>query len=145
MEIDLTGIAAAAVTGIFGILGAVLLAIIQAKIKNQQMAELLSAAVKNSLGKMQQATVGQLSNVALLHPTIPAAIAPGVQYVVDHAPEALTHFGITPEAVADKIEAQIGLAEIATNLAVTASPAPIIAAPLGPVPVDAGNELPASV
>lgn len=134
MTVDLTGIAVATITGVFSILGAVLLAIIQAKIKNAQMVALLSSAVTNSLGKIQQATLDQVKDAAILHPELPPALAVGAQYVADHAPEALAHFGITPEAVADKIEAQIGLQEIATNLAVSGNATPAVVPPLAPSP-----------
>jgi hypothetical protein len=140
MTVDLTGIAAAAITGAFTVLGAVLLAIIQSKIKNAQMASLLSEAVKNSLGKIQNATIVQVNGAAMLHPTLSPNLAVGVQYVVDHAPEAMSHFDITPDAIADKIVAQIGLSNIATNLAVSANATPAIAAPLSQVPVEAGTE-----
>jgi hypothetical protein len=130
VAVDLTGIATATIAGIFGILGIVIPMIIQAKIKNKQMADLLTAAVKNSLGKIQQATVEQVRQAEFLHPTLPANLAIGAQYVADHAPEALAHFGITPEAVADKVEAAIGLKEIENNIAVSASAAPVVVPPL---------------
>jgi hypothetical protein len=134
MVVDLTGIATATIAGIFGILGIVLPMIIQAKIKNQQMVELLQASVANSLGKIQQATEVQIQAAKFLHPELPPALALGVQYVADHAPEALEHFGITPEAVADKIEAQLGLAEIATNLAASGSSTTSTVPPLAEIP-----------
>lgn len=134
VAVDLTGIAVAAVSGVFSILGAVLLAIVQTKIKNKQMADLLASAVKNSLGKIQQATIDQVRQAEFLHPQLPPALAVGTQYVADHAPEALAHFGITPEAVADKIEAQIGLKEIETNIAISASATPAVVPPLAPSP-----------
>lgn len=143
MTVDLTGIATTAIGGLFAVLGPVLLYIIQAKIKNKQMADLLASTVQNSLGKIQQATEAQVANAAILHPSLPPAIAVGAQYVADHAPEALAHFGITPAAVADKIEAQIGLSNIATNLAVSASPSPVVAKPLDPVPVTGPAGIPA--
>jgi hypothetical protein len=134
MTVDLTGIAVATVSGVFSILGMVLLAIIQSKIKNAQMAELLASAVKNSLGKIQQATVDQVRQAEFLHPQLSPALAVGTQYVADHAPEALAHFGVTPEAVADKIEAQIGLKNIENNIAISASATPAVVPPLAPSP-----------
>jgi hypothetical protein len=132
--VDLTGIAATVIAGIFGILGVVIPIIIQAKIKNKEMADLLTSAVNNGLGKIQQATAEQIKSAQFLHPKLPANLAVGAQYVVDHAPEALAHFGITPVAVADKIEAAIGLKEIQNNIAVSASALPIA------VPVLNSNE-----
>lgn len=134
MAVDLTGIAVAAVGGFFSVLGIVLVAIIQAKLKNREMADLLANAVRNSLGKIQQATEDQVRHAVFLHPTLPPALAVGTQYVADHAPEALEHFGITPAAVADKIEAAIGLTEIQSNIALTASASPLIVPPLAPSP-----------
>jgi len=134
VTVDLTGIATAAVGGAFSVFGALALAMLQAKIKNKETRDLLDAAVRNSLGKIQQATDAQLDHAAALHPSLPPALAVGVQYVADHAPEALDRFGITPGAVADKIEAQIGLAAIATNLAVSGNATTAVAAPLEPVP-----------
>jgi hypothetical protein len=135
MTVDLTGIAVSIVAGLFAVLGPVLLAIIQSKVKNQQMRDLLATTVQNSLGKIQQATDAQLLSAIALHPTLSPKMAVGVQYVADHAAEAVDHFGITPGAVADKIEAQIGLAHIATNLAVSGSATPAVPGPLDPVPV----------
>ncbi len=98
------------------------------------MADLLSSAVDSSLGKMQQATDLQLKQAAVLHPTLSPQLAVGVKYVTDHAPEALDHFGITPEAVAEKVEAAIGVKNIETNLAVSSNATPQVVAPLDPVP-----------
>lgn len=134
MVVDLTGIAVAAVGGFFSVLGLVLVAIIQLKLKDKAMADLLASAVRNSLGKIQQATEAQIRDAQFLHPTLPPDLAVGTQYIVDHAPEALEHFGITPAAVADKVEAAIGLTEIQNNIAITASAAPVIVRPLAPSP-----------
>ena len=132
---DLTGIAVSLIAGLFAVLGPVLLAIIQSKVKNQQMRDLLATTVQNSLGKIQQATEAQILSAAVLHPKLSPRLAVGAQYVADHAAEAIDHVGVTPEAVADKIEAQIGLAHIATNLAVSGSATPAVPGPLDPVPV----------
>jgi len=35
-------------------------------------------------------------------------LAVGVQYVIDSVPGAINHFGLTPEAIAQKIEAKLG-------------------------------------
>lgn len=135
MTYDLTGIAVAIATGIFGVLGIVLPLLINARIKDSQAAATLGAAVKNSLGAMQVATEGVLTN---LHPTValpvipgaPPQLASGVQYVLDHAGPEAARFGITPAAIADKINAQIGLTNIAANIAVAATPLKPITAPV---------------
>jgi len=139
VEVDLTGIAVAAVSGIFSVLGIMLLTIIQAKIKNKEMAELLAAAVKNSLGKIQQATIDQVGEAMSLHPEMSSALAVGAQYVVDHASEALAHFSITPEAVADKVEAAIGLTEIQNNIA-TVGAVPLAPSAPGAVAADLNRD-----
>ena len=136
MTYDLTGIAVSILTGIFGVLCIVLPLLINARIKDAQAAATLGTAVKNSLGAMQLATEGVVTN---LHPTIvlpiipgaPPQLASGVQYVLDHAGPEAARFGITSAAIADKINAQIGLTNIEANLAVAVSPLkPIGAAPV---------------
>ena len=64
---------------------------------------------------------------------VPDSLAPGVQYVLDHAGVEAERFGISPAAIADKVVAQIGLAQIATNQAVAASASPKVPDPLGPL------------
>ncbi len=132
--IDLTGIAIATVSGTFSILAIVVPAWLASKMKDKAAAAVVSEAVKNSLGALQQATT---SEITAFHPQIagvPDALAPGVKYVLDQAGPEAARLGITPAAIAQKIEAKVGLANIATNLALTASPAPIVVAPLDPVP-----------
>lgn len=133
MTIDLTGIAVAATGGIFSTLGIVLLAIIQAKIKNQQARDVLSAAIGNSLGAMQKAAT---SEIQVLHPQIagvPDSLAPGVRYVLDQAGSEAESLGVTPASIAAKIEAKLGLQNILTNLATTANATPTVVAPLAQV------------
>lgn len=143
MILDLTGIATAVIAGVFSVLAIVLPLLINARIKDSQAAATLGAAVRNSLGAMQIATEGVLTN---LHPTIalpvipgaPPQLASGVQYVLDHAGTEAARFGITPAAIADKINAQIGLDNIAANIAVAVAPlkpvnmVPVAAAPPPP-------------
>lgn len=131
--VDLTPLALMVLAAVCGVIGRVGLAIIRAKVKNQEMRELLEVAFGNSLGKIQQASAQQIVSAAALHPMVDPRLAVGVQYVADHAGEALDHFGISEESVADKIEARIGVASIATNLAITANATTAIAAPLAPV------------
>lgn len=140
MTYDLTGIAVSILTGIFGVLGIVLPLLINARIKDSQAATVLGAAVKNALGAMQVATEGVVTN---LHPTValpvipgaPPQLASGVQYVLDHAGPEAARFGITPAAIADKINAQIGLSNIAANIAVAVAESP--PKPIGAAPVAA--------
>ena len=97
----------------------------------------LGQAVKNSLGAMQQASTlaAQELRPHVSIRGVPDSLTPGVQYVLDHAGPEAARFGITPAAIADKVVAQIGLAQIAANVAVAASASPKVPDPLGPVPV----------
>lgn len=135
--IDLTAILLAVIAGLFGLGKIVITALIERRIKNAEMRDLLEKALDNGLGAIQQAASGQVvaAHVTLPAGMVPDRVAPGVQYVFDHAGEALDHFGITAEAVGEKLIARIGKKEIETNIAVTASPAsPAIIPPLAPSP-----------
>lgn len=136
MQIDLTGIAATLAAGAFSVALTVALALIRAHVKNLFLRDILESALGNSLGKMKQATLAEIGMAATLHPTINnPLVAVGVQYALSHAGEAAAHFGISEAAIADKIEARLGVAEIATNLAVAGSALPAAPAPLDPLPV----------
>jgi len=113
--IDLTGIAVSVVGGFFSILSAVFLAWLQSHMKDKQAALVLQNAVVNALGAMQQAADGAIQSVSLkipMPPGTPPELGTGVQYVLDHAGAEAARFGITQEAIADKINAQIGLDKI---------------------------------
>jgi hypothetical protein len=134
MTVDLTGIAVSVIGGGFSILALVVSAWLTAHIKNQTAAATVEAAVQNSLGAIQQAADG---GIVALHPQVtgvPASLAVGVRYVLEQAGPETTRLGITPAAIAAKIEAKIGLEHIKTNLALSASPAPIVVTPLDPTP-----------
>lgn len=136
MTIDLTGISVALIGGVFSIIGTVFLAWLQQHIKDKAAADTLSNAVANSLGAIQQAATGTIDYLKP-HITIPgvsAATAVGVDYVLANAGPEAERLGITPESIAGKIEAKIGLAQIQTNLAVAASAVPLIPAPLDAIP-----------
>ena len=136
MQVDLTGIAATLATLIFGVATRVVYALIEAHIKNATMRDVLESALGNALGKMQQATQAEIAQSADLHPTISnPLIAVGVRYAISHASEAIDHFGLAPDALADKIEARLGVAQIKTNLAVAGSSLPATPAPLDPLPI----------
>lgn len=152
--VDLTPIIVAVVGGIFSVatvvVGTWVSVFVMNNMKDKQAALAVSNAVKNSLGKIQQA--GQAlaeGEIQKLHPhlNVPDYLAPGVQYVLDHAGEEAARFGLTPEAIADKITAQLGLKNMETNLAITQSAtpmtqrrgdmtmmSPIVAGPMAPVP-----------
>lgn len=137
MTIDLTGISVALIGVVGTIMSIVITAIINSRMQDKQAAETLASAVRNSLGAAQQAAAGVVTSMhpQVSIPGVPPSLAIPVQYVLDHAGDEATRFGVTPQAIADKINAQIGITAIAANLAVAASPVPIVPDPLGPVPV----------
>lgn len=137
MIIDLTGVATSAIAAFFALLSAVVPTIINARMKDRLAADALCQAVKNSLGAMQQSATAAARS---LHPQadvpgIPASLQPAVGYVLEHAGEEAERLGVSPEKIASKVLAQIGLAGIKTNVAVASSSAPVVPDPLGPVPV----------
>jgi hypothetical protein len=139
ISIDLTTVCVAIVSGVFSTVAIIIPIILQKYVKNVSMRSLLNEAVKNSLGKLQIATDAEITVAAILHPDVPKAIAPAVKYVIDHAQDALTYFNITPQSIADKISAKLGLTNIEHNLAATASSGhgvPPLAAvlPIGRIP-----------
>ena len=136
MTFDLTGIIVAVIGGVFSVITLLVGYAITSRMKDTQSAGVLGAAVKNALGAMQQAAQGV---VTAQHPTIalppmPGAspqLAIGVQYVLDHAGGEAARFGVTPDAIADKISAQIGLVKLAAAApAGLAVPLPVIRSPL---------------
>jgi hypothetical protein len=135
--VDLTGIACSVIAGAFSLLSVLLPLLINARIKDKQAADALCTAVRNSLGAMQQSAT---MAAHILHPEasisgIPVTLQPAVAYVLEHAGAEADRLGVTPERIASKVQAQIGLQEIKTNVAVASSPVPIVPDPLGPVPV----------
>jgi hypothetical protein len=116
MTIDLTGLATTIVGGFLSILATVFLAWLQSHMKDQAAAATIGSAVKNALGAVKQAADAGL----IAHPLqvqLPAgtspAVAAGVSYVLTQAGPEATRLGITPDAIAGKVEAQLGLAKIA--------------------------------
>jgi hypothetical protein len=135
VTIDLTGIAVAFVSLVGTVLSVVVPLMIQKYVGNRQAAQTLCNAVQNSLGAMQRATETGLRANPLTVPVsgLTPQMAVGLQYVLDHAGEEAKRLGITKEKLISKIEARIGLANIATNIATASSPAPS-PPPLAPVP-----------
>jgi hypothetical protein len=133
--IDFTAIAVAAVGGVFSVLSAVAMALISRYVKNETARQVLNAAVTNSIGALQRATQETITRDAreLRLPPQLVQYTPAVQYVLDHAKKEADRFGIKPTAIANKIDARLGLANIAHNLAVTANATPEVKPPLSPV------------
>lgn len=124
--IDWTPILVALVGGILSTIGIVATALINSRMRNSADALALSNAVKNSLGAIQTATDDAIVKAAP-HTAIPGVTpqtAVGIQYVLDHAGTEAARLGVTPEAIASKVEAQIGLQQIAAAMPVQPMPAP---------------------
>lgn len=117
------------------VISAIAVALINRKVQDTVLREVLSNAVKNGVGAIQQGATKMVvaAEPQLVTGLIPAKLVPGVQYVLDNAGEAVKRFGQTPEIIASKLVAQLGLGEIETNLAVSASPPPIAIPPMTPV------------
>src|SRR6185437_3418763 len=121
MSIDLTGLATAVIAGVFSILGVVIPMMIQYRMKDKQAAAVLSNAVTNALGAIQQAAITGKKPPVIAD--VSRNVAVGVQYVADHAREELKRFpAITPALIADKIEAKQGLQSLAASAAVPTIP-----------------------
>lgn len=134
MIIDLTSLAVAITGGVFSTMAVVIPIWLRERMNDKAAADTLGTAIKNSLGAIQQAATSEIVALRPQIPGVPAALVPGVQYVLDNAGPEAERLGVTPDKIAAKVEAQIGLSSIATNLALTASPAPIVVPPLDPVP-----------
>jgi len=127
MYIDLTGVASAVIAGVFSIASIVIPMIIASHMKDKQAATVLSNAVQNALGAIQQAAVIEKK---------PPDIKDGVNYVVNHAGPEIDRLGLTKDLIADKISAKQGLQSLAVATAQAVQP-PIT------IPVVAVNERPA--
>jgi hypothetical protein len=117
--IDWTPIVGAIVGGVFSIVGSVFLAWLQSHMKDQAAAATLGKAVQNALGAAQNAVDAGLK-AHPLQSSLPVgtspAVASGVQYVLNQAGPEMARLGVTPDAVAGKVEAQIGLSRIAAPI-----------------------------
>lgn len=111
--INATAVVVALIGAATTIIGTVATAIINKYVKDAKAAAVLSNAVTNSLGAIKNAEEAHLatSPITLAIPGVTPAVATGVQYVLDHAGDEAARFGITPEAIVDKINAKIGIAK----------------------------------
>ena len=111
--IDLTPILVALINLAFPVVAGVATYVINERVKNQQLATQLSNAVQNATGTVQQYAAEALRSRTDLRLTVDdPAIRRGVQYVVDNAAEAIAHFKIPEDRIAQKLEAKVGLAAI---------------------------------
>lgn len=133
----LTPVIVAVIGAVFAGLRAVAIYYVDLRVHDEQLRKVLEDAINNGLGAVQQAASGattQMNPVVLPRRTanVPATLVPGVQYVLKHADEAVKRFGVTPEAIAEKLVSRAGLREIDTNIAATASATPGVVPPLAP-------------
>jgi hypothetical protein len=140
-KIDTTQLLLSLIGGFFLIVNTVAVALINRYVKDRQMGVVLENGLKNSLGMLQQVAENAVPAITQSLPGVPPSVAPGVQYVLDHVPEAVQHWGLTPQAIAEKIIARIGVKSIETNIAVAASDSPLLPAPVAPVPVNVIKEV----
>lgn len=147
MTIDLTSIIVAIIGAVGTMIGAAFLAWLQSHIKDKDARDTLDKAFQNAMGAMQQSAASAVTaskpSVTVSIPGISPDLARGVQYVIDNASKQLARLPEnTPEVIADKLSARIGVKNIETNIAAAASPAAVIPDPLGPVPVTAPQPTP---
>jgi len=136
-SLDLTQLINTVIFGLLSIAGTVFMAWLSSHMKDQQAAAVISNAVKNSIGAIQQAANDSVNawNPTIRIRGVPDNLAPGVQYVLNHAGEELKRFtDINSVMIAQKIEAQIGLKNVDTNIAVAASPIPLVPNPMAKLP-----------
>ena len=103
--------------------------------KDKQADQSIDNALKNGLGAMQQAIQKGVSThpMQIEMPWISAAMAAGVQYVVDQVSPEMARRNLSKEQVVKKLDARLGVQNIATNVATASSPA-ATPMPLSPIP-----------
>ena len=117
---------------VFPLVGAIATAVINARIKNKQLADMLHNAIENSLGFLKKRAIDAAQGAVIDTKPGSADMDAAVQYVVNNAAEAVKHFEIPNDRIADKIVAKLGLAEIATNLATTSAGNTTTLTPMAP-------------
>lgn len=137
MLIDLTGIAISFMAGFFGVLAVAVPSLVDRHMRRAQARDVLRHAIRSSIGALQQSGTmsGQLLAGGGDIPGVPTKLQPAVRYVMENAGAEMDLLDLTPERIAHKVLAQIGLTQIATNQAIASSAAPIVPDPLGPVPM----------
>jgi len=128
MDLNLTAVIVALIGCAGTIVGSIGVALINSRMKDKQAAEVLSNAVKNSVGIAVQVAEGAVQSAQphVSIPGVPVSLQPSVQYVLDHAGDEAARFGVTPAALADKVNAQIGLTKLSGS-SVLVPVAPVVA------------------
>jgi hypothetical protein len=127
------------INSLIGVIATGILAIFSAwlsgYLKDKQADAAIESALKNGLGAMQQAVQSGLSihPLQVQMPWISAAMGAGIQYVVNQVPSELLRRDMSKDQVAEKLDARLGVQNIATNVATAASPGPT-PQPLSPIP-----------
>lgn len=131
MTLDLTAIAIYVIGSVLSLIGATITYLINSRLKDAQAATTLREAVKNSLGMAARVAEGAVTSIApsVRLQGLTPKMAAAVQYVLDHAGGEADRFGISQEAIAEKIQAQVGLKAVADP------PLPIVTDTRGPHPV----------
>jgi hypothetical protein len=114
--IDFTPIAVSVVGALITIVNAVFLAWLQSHLKDEAAKATISNAMTNALGAVKQAADAGLAAhpLQVSMPGISPTTAAGVQYVLNNAGPELRRFSdITPETIAEKVEARLGLQSLA--------------------------------
>lgn len=114
MEADVTTLAILLFIVMLNVIGAIGVYFVQKRIKDAQLRDVLANAVRNSVG-----IGGQVGTILISRAKpkidldfVPEFLQPKVAYVIEHADDAIKRFGITPEKIAEKVVAQIGIAAI---------------------------------
>src|SRR3954470_19957659 len=122
MSPEWTPIIVAAIGGVFSVLGVVVTVLLNKYVKDAQMRSVLETALQNGLGVLQQAAKDGVQLKAdpkveaQLPPTTSPQMTAAVQYVVDHADEAVKRFDIPPTMIAQKLVARAGVQDLPNAL-----------------------------
>jgi hypothetical protein len=121
MSPEWTPIIVAAIGGVFSVLGIVITVLLNKYVKDTQMRSVLETALQNGLGVLQPAKDGVQLHAdpkveAQLPPTTSPQMTAAVQYVVDHADEAVKRFDIAPTMIAQKLVARAGVQDLPNAL-----------------------------
>jgi|SRR3984957_18688314 len=133
--VDFTPIINSVLGLVFVIVSAAICNFLKNHMKDQAAEATLQTALMNGLGAMQQAVQkGLISHpIQAELPGITAAMGAGIQYVCDHAGDAVLHQNLSKEEIGEKLDARQGVKNMDSNIAAAASPSPS-PAPMAPVP-----------
>ena len=100
---------------------------------DKQHRDALTTTINNAIGVVlsaaQNAGDARLGNVSIKN----AALGSALQYVLENAPSAVAHFGLSDDAIAQKVAAQLAIVLHVTNSTPASAPAPVTV-PVAPTP-----------